>query len=171
LQAVLDRHDMLRARQDGDGLFVPEESFPAKEILTRARGSVDDELLAARDRLSPERLVQVVWFEDRILIVADHLVVDGVSWRILIDDLAEAWRGGELRRTGTSFRRWSEVLGEQDRGAERELWRGILDGADPILPLTAEQPRSTEFSVPLPDGDVRQALLNGLAAWSGVPDA
>src|SRR5439155_14692196 len=87
------------------------------------------------------------------------------------EDLAEAWRGGELRRTGTSFRRWSEVLGEQDRGAERELWRGILDGADPILPLTAGQPRSTEFSVPLPDGDVRQALLNGLAAWSGVPDA
>ncbi|HVW44153.1 MAG TPA: amino acid adenylation domain-containing protein [Amycolatopsis sp.] len=171
LQAVLDRHDILRARLDGDGLFVPEESFPAKEILTRGSGSLDDELRAARDRITHDRLVQVVWFADRVLIVADHLVVDGVSWRILADDLAEAWQGRDLHRIGTSFRRWSEILGEQDRGGEAGLWRGILSGADRILPLTTETPQVTDFSVPFPGGDVRQALLNGLATWSGSPDA
>jgi amino acid adenylation domain-containing protein len=175
LQAVLDRHDMLCARWAGDHLFVPKESFPAKEILTRATGSLDDELLAARDRLSPERMLQVVWFEDRVLIVADHLVVDGVSWRILSEDLAEAWQGRELPRTGTSFRRWSELLGQQDRSGEWELWRSILDGADPVLPLTIGEPKVTEFTAPVPEGDVQQALLSAFGAaltrWRPARDA
>ncbi|WP_431877566.1 condensation domain-containing protein [Amycolatopsis sacchari] len=162
LQAVLDRHDVLRARWDGRTLVVPEESFSAREILTRATGSLDDELLAARDRLTDERLLQVVWFPDRVLLVADHLVVDGVSWRILLDDLAEAWQGHELFRSGTSFRRWSQILRQQDRSGEADLWRGILDGADPVLPLTDREPDVTEFAVPLPGGDVQQALVSAL---------
>ncbi|NKQ56412.1 amino acid adenylation domain-containing protein, partial [Amycolatopsis sp. K13G38] len=172
LRAVLERHDILRARLDGDGLFVPEESFPAREIFTSATGSLDDELLAARDRITPDRLLQVVWFKPgRVLIVADHLVVDGVSWRILTEDLAEAWQGNQLCRSGTSFRRWSELLTEGHRGGEWDLWRGILAGADTVLPLTGQEPKLTEFAVPLPDGDMRQALLNGIADWSGSPDA
>ncbi|ATY11274.1 non-ribosomal peptide synthetase [Amycolatopsis sp. AA4] len=162
VQAVLDRHDLLRARWDGETLVVPAESFDAAEIVTRAAGSLDDELLAARDRLDDDRLVQVVRFDDRVLIVADHLVVDGVSWRILLDDLAEAWQGRELVRTGTSFRRWSELLREQDRSGERELWHSILDGADPVLPLTDAVPEHAECTAPLPVGDVEQALLTAL---------
>jgi amino acid adenylation domain-containing protein len=171
LQAVLDRHDMLRARRDGDGLVVPEESVPAKEILTKATGSLQDELIAARDRISSDRMLQVVWLGNRVLIVADHLVVDGVSWRILLDDFAEAWQGHELFRRGTSFRRWSELLGQQDRGGEEELWRGILEGADPVLPLTDNETTVTEFTAPLPGGDVRQALVTALGQALGVDNA
>ncbi|HVV14350.1 non-ribosomal peptide synthetase [Amycolatopsis sp.] len=172
LQAVLDRHDLLRARWTGTELFVPEKSFPAKEILTRATRSLDDELMAARDRITDERMVQAVRFADRVLLVADHLVVDGVSWRILQNDLAEAWQGNELARTGTSFRRWAELLGQQDRSGEGDLWRGILDGADRVLPLTDHSVTVTEFTVPLPEGEVQQALLDAfgeaLAAWRGA---
>ncbi|WP_020658819.1 non-ribosomal peptide synthetase [Amycolatopsis benzoatilytica] len=171
VQAVLDRHDVLRARWDGETLVVPQESFAAKEIVARATGSLDDELLAARDRLSDDQLVQVVRFPGRVLIVADHLVVDGVSWRILLDDLAEAWQGRELVRTGTSYRRWSELLREQDRSAERELWQRILDGADPVLPLTDAVPEHTECTVPLPGGDVQQALLTALGRALGRDNA
>ncbi|GHF71752.1 non-ribosomal peptide synthetase component F/acyl carrier protein [Amycolatopsis bartoniae] len=165
LQAVLDRHELLRARWDGSGLVVPEKSFPAREILREATGSLDDELLAARDRITAERLLQVVRFPDRVLIVADHLVVDGVSWRILLDDLAEAWQGHELFRRGTSFRRWSELLRQQDRSGEEELWRGILDG--PVLSLTTAEHMTSDFTVPLPGGDVQQALQNALGKVLG----
>ena len=53
------------------------------------------ELDAAADRLDPAGgvLVQAVWFDatvgaGRLLLVLHHLTVDGVSWRILVPDLA-----------------------------------------------------------------------------------
>src|ERR1700680_5109039 len=53
----------------------------------------------AAKRLSPEqgRLLQAVWFDagntagGRLLLSIHHLAVDGVSWRILIPDLAASW--------------------------------------------------------------------------------
>ena len=50
-------------------------------------------------------MVQAVWFDagarepGRLLLTIHHLAVDGVSWRILVPDLAAAWTaiagGGE----------------------------------------------------------------------------
>ncbi|GAA3808759.1 non-ribosomal peptide synthetase [Amycolatopsis tucumanensis] len=177
VQAILDRHDVLRARWDG-ALVVPAESFDAAEIVRDATGELDAELRAARERLTDERMLQVVRFPDRVLIVADHLVVDGVSWRIIMDDLAEAWAGKELVRTGTSFRRWSELLATQDRSAETGLWREILDGADPVLEPGGER-HETGFTVPLPESaeqaGVQELLISAFAealeTWRGRGDA
>ena len=57
----------------------------------------------------------------RLLLTIHHLAVDGVSWRILVPDLAAAWAaiaGGEepaLPPRGTSFRRWAQRLAAQRR--------------------------------------------------------
>ncbi len=54
--------------------------------------------------------------DDRLLLVAHHLGVDGVSWRILLEDLAVAYEqaaGGaaiRLPAKTTSFRAWAERL-------------------------------------------------------------
>ena len=54
-----------------------------------------------------------------------HLAVDGVSWRILVPDLAAAWQAvaaGQavaLPARGTSFRRWAERLAAHARDAAR----------------------------------------------------
>jgi non-ribosomal peptide synthase protein (TIGR01720 family) len=66
-------------------------------------------------------IVQVVLYrcpdnKDRILIVAHHLVVDGVSWRILIDDMETVY--GAFMNTGRvslpakthSYRQWANAL-------------------------------------------------------------
>src|SRR5690606_10682097 len=71
-----------------------------------------------------------------------HLVVDGVSWRILVPDLVSAWRQlGEgvsvgqvqLPPVGTSYRRWAEELLVEARRPEREdeadLWLDLLEGS------------------------------------------
>ena len=63
----------------------------------------------------------------RLLLTIHHLAVDGVSWRILVPDLAAAWeaiasgRAPALAARGTSFRRWAQRLAAhaQDRGAGR----------------------------------------------------
>ncbi len=156
VQAVLDRHDMLRARWDGARLVVPAPgSVGAEDALTRVPGSPRDADLAgvaaaARARLRPRegRMVELVWFDagdrpGRLMVVAHHLVVDWVSWSILSTDLEQAWadvdagRPPSLARTGTSFRRWTELLADDARSAERleELprWTGILERGDTRL--------------------------------------
>ena len=87
-------------------------------------------------------MVQAVWFDGgeraagRLLLSIHHLSVDGVSWRILVPDLAAAWsalargRSPALAGRGTSFRRWAQRLlaHAQDAGRVEELafWRGML---------------------------------------------
>ena len=73
----------------------------------------------------------------RLLLTIHHLAVDGVSWRILLPDLAAAWqaiaRGGEpaLAPRGTSFRRWAQRLAAHAQDAARlddelAFWSGML---------------------------------------------
>ena len=103
-----------------------------------------DEGQAAEKRLAPAAgiMVQAVWFDagamrpGRLLLTIHHLAVDGVSWRILLPDLAAAWRAiasGEkpaLEARGTSFRRWSQRLTShaQDpaRVTEVAFWTEML---------------------------------------------
>ena len=85
-----------------------------------------------------------------------HLVVDGVSWRILVADLASGLQrtaaGAALPAspTGTSYRRWSELLSQEarrpERAAEVAAWAAALaeptprigaDALDPALDVVA----------------------------------
>ena len=141
LQAVLDHHDALRLRviaaeQPGEwGLEIAEPgAVAAANCLQRIDiGGLDAAALhdciveaahGAVGRLAPRSgvMLQAVWFDagpqaaGRLLLTIHHLSVDGVSWRILVPDLAAAWAaiaGGaapELLPKGTSLRRWSQRL-------------------------------------------------------------
>ncbi len=108
-------------------------------------------LTEARAELAPRdgEMVRAVWFDagpgrpGRLLLVAHHLVVDGVSWRILLQDLADiatavaAGREPELTPVGTSVRRWSELLAAEvrrpERRAELPLWTDVLSAPDARL--------------------------------------
>ncbi|MFC9362658.1 amino acid adenylation domain-containing protein, partial [Rhodococcus sp. NPDC057014] len=205
VDAVLDRHDMLRARLAADDAGrwamtvlptgsvradtlihrVPVTSFDTGDFAAVARA----ELHAAADRLDPAAasMVQVLWFDGpdgqgRLLLVAHHLVVDGVSWRILIADLAAAHsRVAEglpaaLPAVGTSMRRWSHGLTDAApaRHAEGALWQSILDGPDPLLgsrpldPTVDVDATTGRVVVDVPTG-VTDALLTTLpAAFHGA---
>jgi amino acid adenylation domain-containing protein/non-ribosomal peptide synthase protein (TIGR01720 family) len=77
---------------------------------------------------------------ERLLLVIHHLAVDGVSWRILLEDLQtayEQWCAGQplrLPNRTASFQTWSEKLREYAGGAEllRELpyWEAQLTAPD-----------------------------------------
>ncbi|WP_405167764.1 non-ribosomal peptide synthase/polyketide synthase [Nocardia sp. NBC_01499] len=175
LAAVIDRHDVLRSRlvddERGAGLEVaPKGAVDLGQLLYRVEmtaveqqdgdkaAAIVAQVSAAAERLAPAEgvMVQFVWFDAGptragwLSIVAHHLVVDGVSWRILLPDLASAWHevsagmSPRLAGTGTSMRRWAHGLVEQATGPERvaELswWSSILDGPDPILGSRALDP-------------------------------
>jgi len=67
-------------------------------------------------------MLQAVWFDagpdfpGRLLLTIHHLVVDGVSWRILLPDLASAWaaiaagKPPVIEPSPFSFRGWAERL-------------------------------------------------------------
>ena len=89
----------------------------------------------------------------QLALVIHHLAVDGVSWRILLEDLNIAWaqrRSGqpvELPAVGTSFARWSSVLAEHAHDPEvveqAEAWRQV---ASVPAALPAVQPRCRYFA-------------------------
>ncbi|MEK6283892.1 MAG: amino acid adenylation domain-containing protein, partial [Acidobacteriota bacterium] len=75
-------------------------------------------------------MLRVVLFElganrpQRLLIVSHHLVIDGVSWRILLEDLQAAYAQAseeqeiKLPPKTTSFKRWAEALQAHARSDE-----------------------------------------------------
>ncbi|GAA1124299.1 hypothetical protein GCM10009577_54500 [Streptomyces javensis] len=186
LQALHDRHDVLRARlvgRDVEGvegdqgvegvegdqgdeggwrLSVPPagavscaDRVRRVDIAATEPGElaplIGRALTEARAELAPRdgEMVRAVWFDagpgrpGRLLLVAHHLVVDGVSWRILLQDLADiatavaAGREPELTPVGTSVRRWSELLAAEvrrpERRAELPLWTDVLSAPDARL--------------------------------------
>ncbi|MFI6041312.1 amino acid adenylation domain-containing protein [Nocardia sp. NPDC051321] len=151
VQALLDHHDLLRSalRRGDDGWewTVAERGAIDAESLVEAVAAGTDaaetrerELQRAADLLDPAagvvaRFVLIEETEPVLWLVLHHLVTDGVSWRILLPDLATAAMGGVLAPVGTSFRRWAHGQAEQaaERAAELTLWQGILATPDPAL--------------------------------------
>lgn len=187
LQAVLDAHPALRARlvTTGDGSWELDAPAPgavrAEDVLRIAEGSLGDEAAAARDRLHPGSgvMVQAVWkpapagTQGRLVLVVHHLVIDGVSWRILCDDLDAAWRGVRLEPEGTSLRAWSALLHDYARSAptvaQLDDWRTALDGTRGAALAAAMDPaRDTAGSVArhtvTVDAQETEALLTSVPA-------
>ncbi|WP_084337528.1 non-ribosomal peptide synthetase [Actinomadura oligospora] len=153
LQAVLDHHDMLRARL-GEGVIEvgPAGSVAAADLVTRVDAStMDEEALgkavethagAAGLDARRGRVLRLVWLDrgpavaGRLLVVVHHLVADGVSWRVLLPDLAAAYealadgRPVVLDPVTQSFRAWARWLDDQTaaRRSERAAWTALLDG-------------------------------------------
>ena len=118
LQILIDRHDSLRLqfRRAAEGnpslQILAEGAIRAENCLTRISFSQTDECddpintrrvrvqLALREAIAQLRpadgyVLHVVWISEEtsasLLFVIHHLAMDGVSWRILSEDLAEAW--------------------------------------------------------------------------------
>nr|WP_280922048.1 non-ribosomal peptide synthetase [Paenibacillus sp. PvR133] len=89
---------------------------------------------------------------DHLLIAIHHLVVDGVSWRILLEDFAagyeQALQGQPIRLPlkTDSFQTWAKQLADYANGpameSEREYWQHIEQLTYEPLPKDFEQGRS-----------------------------
>jgi amino acid adenylation domain-containing protein len=65
-----------------------------------------------------------------------HLVIDAVSWRILVEDLQRLTRGETLPDKGSSYRQWGEGLASYAQRAEVQLpyWREQVGGMNTRFP-------------------------------------
>ncbi|WP_408632598.1 phosphopantetheine-binding protein [Mycobacterium stomatepiae] len=97
VQALLDRHAMLRLRVDDDGvggwsLWVPPAgSVDAAGCVASVDVLSDEALVGARSRLDPAAgvMLSALWVAStaQLVLIVHHLAVDGVSWRILLEDI------------------------------------------------------------------------------------
>ncbi len=57
-----------------------------------------------------------------------HLIMDSVSWRIIIEDLRCLYEGGALAPKSSSYRQWSEAVQHyaENHEAEKKYWNNIL---------------------------------------------
>ncbi|GAA2591737.1 hypothetical protein GCM10009863_00860 [Streptomyces axinellae] len=174
LQAVLDVHDLLRARVEPDGrLMVAERgAVDAAGLVTRVAAGTGDldelaghEARTAAGTLNPSAgiMVRAVWVDagsarpGRLALVVHHLSVDAVSWGTLLPDLRSAYDAvvsGEapaLEPATTSFRQWARRLSEQAFSestiAEVDHWVAVLDGADSSLDRQTGQSHSWSWTL------------------------
>jgi amino acid adenylation domain-containing protein/non-ribosomal peptide synthase protein (TIGR01720 family) len=212
LGALVAHHDALRLRfrRGDDGwrqLFAPPAGgAPLVRVdlsgLPEARTTVAVEQAAAALQLGFDLcqgpLVRVAHLDlagtdSRLLFCVHHLLIDGVSWRILLDDLATAaaqLERGEpvhLPAKTTSLKRWAARLAEHVAAGglrhQAAYWLAALpaavrrlpadwsDGADSVagaetltVTLDADETRALLREVPRAySSHVEEALLTGLA--------
>ncbi|MDF2583198.1 MAG: non-ribosomal peptide synthetase, partial [Mycobacterium sp.] len=179
LQALLDRHAMLRLHADGDGLRVPEPgAVDAASCLHLVDELSEAAVIAARSALDPRRgaMLRAVWARrtGQLALIVHHLAVDGVSWRILLEDINIAWgqhHHGQpvaLPASGTSFARWSELLAQHAHSsavlADADNWRRVA-ATPAALPATSDTYATAgRLSVSLDDVDVVETLLRDAPA-------
>ncbi|MDZ7967784.1 MAG: amino acid adenylation domain-containing protein [Nostoc sp. DedSLP03] len=161
LQKLLYHHDALRLRfvqqegqwqqynsdvSDGVSLGIADLSYlPQAEQLRTIEARADE---AQRTlNLADGPLMRVVLFQlgnspGRLLIVIHHLVVDGISWRILLEDLSEAYKQLEVGKSiqlpakTISFKDWAMRLQDYARTQEYSQLDYWLDSMQfPIAPL------------------------------------
>ncbi|MEU0878094.1 non-ribosomal peptide synthase/polyketide synthase [Lentzea sp. NPDC005914] len=173
LEALLRHHDALRTRftQDGSGWRQYNPPFEPVEVLSvhplEDLERVADELHAGFDLAHGPLLRAALFGTRRLFLVAHHLVVDGVSWRILLDDLDTAYhqalRGEptDLGRKSTSVLDWATRLESfvESGGLDHEIehWQAIT--AEPLEASGEEAASSFELSAEDTD-----ALLRGAPA-------
>jgi non-ribosomal peptide synthase protein (TIGR01720 family) len=164
LAALVDHHDALRLRfteTEGGwsqeiaapGQTVPMEVVNLTAYAANERAAGVEEFASeaqAKFDLSNPPLVRAVllnlgdegW---RLLLVIHHLAVDGVSWRILLEDLHtlyEQLRAGttvRLPRKTTSFRDWAVRLAESamtpETTRESDYWLSVARTGYVPLPV------------------------------------
>ena len=154
LQHLLKHHDALRLRftstksgwqQVNAGLdaveIVPFSSINLSGVSAAEQAIAFEATanqLQASLNLSEGSLLQVALFDfgnnqpQRLLIVIHHLAVDGISWRILLEDLQQVYeqlsqgKAVQLPPKTFSFQQWSKLLQEYARSEwlqqERDYW-------------------------------------------------
>ncbi len=158
LDALLDHHDALRLRfVERDGVWSAShgETGPRPQLLWQvspesleALDAVANQAQASLDLASSE-LVRAVLAtlpdgSQRLLLAVHHLVVDGVSWRILFEDLQSAYQqlvqGQAVRLPAktSAYQAWAAQLQAHARSPrllqELEGWQQRLQGAPEGLP-------------------------------------
>ena len=157
LERVLAHHDAfrLRLRQNGASALA---QFYAEAPGAFHFETVDDAeaLPTATERahramdMETGPVFGAVLAPGQLFLTAHHNVIDGVSWRIVLEDLEAALQGRALTPPTDSYQAWAQALGQQAAAfePERAFWQNLAGAIAPALPPNVSEPgANTEESV------------------------
>ena len=141
---LADHHDILRTSfNSGSGLqyYHKEIELPKVNVLDRSKLTQEELELTFAEwqrgfdiKKSPLWQVGYVYgYEDgsaRLFFAFHHLIMDTVSWRILIEDAKAILEGKELTKKTSSYRQWVNVIDSyaQNHESETIYWEGQIQG-------------------------------------------
>jgi non-ribosomal peptide synthase protein (TIGR01720 family) len=200
-QAMVEHHDALRLRfahtEQGrlQHCSPPEQSAFSRHDLRHLTGDLlpgrIDEIIRETQRslnLEQGPLFKAVLFDtgssrpQRLLIVAHHLTVDGISFRILLEDLQrmceQLANGGAIRLPPktTSFqewaRNWTEIALSPQIREEAEFWLSLESAPACVVPQDFTSDDNSEESAETVTESLREdetsALLRGAPVHFGA---
>ena len=160
---LVRHHDALRLRftlQDHHWRAVHGEAVPLSLMLIDAKACPDGDLeaqivthaevLQRSLNIATGPLIGAAWFDcgesrgARLLVVIHHLVVDGVSWRILLEDLQTVYHQLHHREAvalppkTTAFQQWGHHLNSYSQSAALKGFNPTEHGSESVagaLPL------------------------------------
>jgi amino acid adenylation domain-containing protein/non-ribosomal peptide synthase protein (TIGR01720 family) len=191
VEHLLQHHDALRMQfiHEGQGwrqtnaangvasFIVVDLSHVSGEAQSSVLESVASEW-QARLHLTDGPLLQAVLFQlgagrsDRLLLIVHHVVVDGVSWRVLLEDLQAAYqqhvcgRVIQLPAKTTSLKQWAERIQShaQSNVLEQEEVYWLDRRRTQVKPVPVDDPLGdrTEVSVERVTGSLSEEETDAL---------
>lgn len=194
---LLEHHDALRMcyQIDGDQVNQYIRDLNEGELYSLKVCNlvgVEDESKAMEEEskhiqsgmnLAKGPLVRIILFKasagDYLFIAIHHLVIDGISWRILIEDISNGYLQGvkkqEISFAGktNSYKEWAKKLKEYAKKkevlAQREYWEGIVRNQKPLASDFVIKDRKIgnieNISTELSQFDTQQLLKNSNRAF------
>ncbi|QDG60168.1 non-ribosomal peptide synthetase [Pseudomonas sp. NIBRBAC000502773] len=180
---VLNHHDALRLRfvQQADTWQQAYAAPVTAPGLWQTHAGSDDELAALCDEaqrsldlaqgpLLRAALVSMADGSQRLLLVIHHLAVDGVSWRIVLEDLQQAYRQAALPAKTSAYQLWAEQLQAHALTLDHQLAYWQAQSADADLPCDNPQGGlqnrvGSKLEIRLDAEHTRQLLQDAPAAY------
>ncbi|MBJ6369616.1 non-ribosomal peptide synthetase [Snuella sedimenti] len=171
VEMLMKRHDAFRlAFKKSNAIWIQQytkniSTLQYEDLTNAAQEELSEKITEICERYQSSfifetaEVVKFVFIEtpnsttkNRLFIVAHHLIIDGVSWRIILDDINDALqqiadnKPVQLGEKGSSYRQFSEALINYSKsnrfGAQKFYWETIANNFT-SLPVDHEDEVST----------------------------
>ncbi|NEW61115.1 amino acid adenylation domain-containing protein, partial [Sulfurovum sp. bin170] len=130
---VVEHHDALRSRfeiKEGEYIQIIDETSEFELEHIYSYENIDDIIKEANSSFHIEQapLIKAILFgKNRLFITIHHLIIDGVSLRVLLEGVEKSYHNMPLAQKTISFKKWSSAIYEYASSdkIDRDYWNTI----------------------------------------------